>query len=289
MPCVERIRLSLAISQSQRRPLGKPVGLHISAVGVARRLAQADLTTNLVRADVLLVLIDDGTAKATLQDNNGREDEAGPDLDERHLRLAVLALGGGLGIFTILRLLLSGLGLADLVDSDPDLAIHSEDTNDTVNKRLHTLDTTLRNAEDTAQHLSDQPPVFLAGLAHERALLVERAIENHKATTTLEAVTAETCIQFGHGVQVGDVELDRRSVGGARQPEVQILTLLLSLEEEDHVAGVEVGEGVKEQVVSSGLLLRVELGFLMGVGKQRRKVGEQVTMARTNMKTLAIY
>lgn len=283
MPCVERIRLPLAFSQSQVRPLREPVGLPISALGVASRLAHADLATDLVRAHVLLVLIDDRAAKAALQDDNRRKNKTGADLDQRNLRLTVLALGSGLGICTILRLL-SGFGLADLVDSNPDLAIDTEDTDDAVNEWLHALDTTLRDTEDTAQHLSDQTPVFVAGLAHERTLFVERVIENNKTTATLEAVAAESSIQFSHCVQVGDVELDRRAIGRTSKPEVQVLTLLTSLEEENHVAGVKVGKRVKEQIVSSGLLLGVKFAFLVSVRKQRRKVGEQVSMAAANRK-----
>jgi hypothetical protein len=81
-------------------------------------------------------------------------------------------------------------------------------------------------------------------------------------------------------VQVVEVELNSGTVRRARQPKVKILAVLLGLEEENHIAGVQVGEGVEEEVVASGLLFSIELGLFVGVGEETTDIRHQVSVAR---------
>lgn len=68
------------------------------------------------------------------------------------------------------------------------------------------------------------------------------------------------------------METDRRAIGGSGNPEVEILATLACLEEEDHVAGVQVCQGIQEEVVSSLFFLRVKLCLFVRVGEERSNV-----------------
>jgi hypothetical protein len=68
------------------------------------------------------------------------------------------------------------------------------------------------------------------------------------------------------------VEFDCGTVRRARKPEVEILAVLAGLEEENHVARVEIGERVQQEVVTGGLLLSVEFGLFVGVREESAKV-----------------
>lgn len=73
-------------------------------------------------------------------------------------------------------------------------------------------------------------------------------------------------------MQIGDGELDRRAIRRPRQPKIEILTALACLEEENDIARVQIRQGVQQQVISSRLLLRVELALLVRVRKERAKI-----------------
>lgn len=75
------------------------------------------------------------------------------------------------------------------------------------------------------------------------------------------------------------MEADRRAIGRARNPEIQILAALAGLEEENHIARVQVGERVQKEVIARGLLFRIEFCFFVGMREQTGQIGEQVSMA----------
>jgi hypothetical protein len=79
-------------------------------------------------------------------------------------------------------------------------------------------------------------------------------------------------------VQVVKVELDSGAVRRARKPEVEILAVLAGLEEEDHVARVEIGKRVEQKVVTGSLLLGVELGFFVSVREECAEISHQVSV-----------
>lgn len=81
-------------------------------------------------------------------------------------------------------------------------------------------------------------------------------------------------------MQVVEVELDGGAVRRTRKPEVEILAVLASLQEEDHVARVKIGERVQQQVVTGGLLLCVKLGLFVGVGEKGAEIGHQKSVTR---------
>lgn len=189
---VERTWLSLAFCQAQCRAFRNQVGLNITTLRVPRRLAQTDLTADLVGADILLVLVDDRATEAALKDDDWCKDEARSNLDEGDLRLSILALGCGLAVLIVL--FASTFGFSNLVDANPNLAIHTKDTDDAVNKRLHALNPTLGNTENSTQHFSDQSAVLVSRAAHNRTLFVKRPIENDNATATLQDVAAKPSV-----------------------------------------------------------------------------------------------
>lgn len=79
-------------------------------------------------------------------------------------------------------------------------------------------------------------------------------------------------------MDVCHIELDRRSVGSTSKPEVEILAVFTSFEEEDIVAGVEIGKAIEGRiVVVRGL--RVEFRVLVGVRKEGVDVAEQVSVS----------
>ncbi|KKA20550.1 hypothetical protein T310_5426, partial [Rasamsonia emersonii CBS 393.64] len=85
-PRVQRIPFLPLLRQAQSRLLHQAVRLHILALGTPSRLLQPDLATDLVGADILLVLVNDGSSKAAFEDDDRRQDEAGADLDKRDVR-----------------------------------------------------------------------------------------------------------------------------------------------------------------------------------------------------------
>lgn len=282
LPVVQRIRLLPILPQSQRRLLGESVRLHLSALCILRSSPHPNLTAHLIRTDVFLVLVDDRTTEAAFQDDDGRQDEAGSDLNERDVRLARNALETLLLLLVLLpvRLLLAGLCFSDLVDPDPDLAVNTEDADDSVDKRLHALHPPLRHAKDAPKHFPDQRAVFRARLPHCRPVLVEGAIKHHNASATLEAVSSEACAQFTHRVQVGNGKFNGRAVWRPGNPEIQVLAALLGFEKEDHVTRVKICEGVEEQVVASVLLPGIELALFEGMRKEGTDVGKEMPVTR---------
>lgn len=278
-PRVQRIAF-LSLLQSQSRLLHLTVRLHILALGTPSRLLQPDLATDLVGADILLVLVDDGSTEAALEDDDRRQDEAGADLHERDVRqiiplddwllLVILALSGFLAAL---------LRLADLVDPDPDLAIHAEDADDAVDERLHPLDAFLRHAEDLAQHLPDEGPILGALLAYVGTLLVKGAVEDDQAPPTFQAVPRKARPHLAHRVDVRHVELDRGPVGRQREPEVEVLAALARLEEEHDIARMQLREVVEKQVVAA-VLFRVEFALLVRVWEERHQIGEEMSVSK---------
>lgn len=259
---IQHIRLApVLVVQSQRSPLGLPVRHDVPTLRVPCRLVDANIAPDLVGTDVLLVLVDDGPPEATLQNDNGSQDEPRPDLDQRHLWRSILGLG------------LRRLALANLVHPDPDLPVDPENTNDPVDEWLHAPDTSARHTEHAAQHLPDQRTVFRPGsAAHDGTIFVKRAVKHHNPTTTLQTVAAKPSIQLAHGVHVVHVETDCWAVGRPGDPEVQVLAALFRLEEEDDIAGVKICQGVQKKVVSRLLLLRIQFRLFVRVRKERSKV-----------------
>jgi hypothetical protein len=84
-------------------------------------------------------------------------------------------------------------------------------------------------------------------------------------------------------MQIRNGEFDCGTVGGAREPEIQILTALAGLEEKDDVAGVQFGEGVEEHVVSA-TLFGIEFILFVCMGEERGEVGEEISVS-TNTKS----
>jgi len=79
-------------------------------------------------------------------------------------------------------------------------------------------------------------------------------------------------------MHVADVELDGGTVRSLREPKIQILTILASLEEEDVVAGVEIGEGVESTVVVVGGLC-VQFRVFESMWEQGVKICEEMSVA----------
>lgn len=132
-------------------------------------LLPPQVCSDLVRRDELLILIDNRATKGTFLDNHGRERESGPDLNK--INVCVLggstALGRGLLCLSILSYLSLGLGLVNLVISDPDLAVRNGECHNMVDKGL-AFPGTLRNSKGLQEHLLDDLEV---------GLLVECGIE----------------------------------------------------------------------------------------------------------------
>ena len=79
-------------------------------------------------------------------------------------------------------------------------------------------------------------------------------------------------------MNITDVELDGGTIRSLREPEIQILTILATLKEEDVVAGVEIGEGVERTVVVVGGF-RVEFRVFESMWEQGVKVCEEMSVA----------
>lgn len=50
------------------------------------------------------------------------------------------------------------------------------------------------------------------------------------------------------------MEADRRAIWRARNPEIQVLAAFARLEEENHIARMQVGKRVQKEVITGGLL-----------------------------------
>lgn len=81
-------------------------------------------------------------------------------------------------------------------------------------------------------------------------------------------------------MQIRNGEFDSGTVGGAREPEVQILTALAGLEEEDDVARMQFGEGVEEHVVAA-TLFGIEFILFVCMGEESGEVGEEIPVSST--------
>ena len=208
----------------------------------ATSLCLAQVRADLVGRNELLVLVDDGPAETRLLDDNGGEDEAGPNLDEADVEVGLgsLALGRSSIDVAISRLLLAGLALVDLEHPDPDLAVGHGEAHDVVDKGLD-FSARLGHAEDLGEELLDdaQMGFFLKG-----------GVEGEDGPRALEAVADE--VELLHGVQVLQVHLDRGAVGRLAHPAVEVLALA-GLEEEDIVAVVEFCGWLDAAVVRGGV------------------------------------
>jgi hypothetical protein len=271
----------------------------------------AQVGSDLVRRHKLLVLVQDGTAKAALLDDDGGQDESGTDLDEanvRFLALASLGRSSGFLLFILLaRLRLGRLHLVDLVVADPDLAVDKGKAHDAVDEGLG-FPCALRDAKRVQEQLLDHPEV---------GLLLESIVEAEDGPRALEAVAGKVqlihcvhwekkktvglvsdcsrsalafCVlaqlrgkEFGKRHTVLGVELYGRAVGDLAAPQVQILALS-RFEKEAVVAVVQFGELV--QLVE--LALGVELGILATMGHHVCQVAEEVavSLARREEKVL---
>lgn len=92
---------------------------------------------------------------------------------------------------------------------------------------------------------------------HVRSV-VELLVKDDDGPRALEAVSGH--LELVHGVGVEDVEANGRAVGSLGGPEVQVVVLATSLEEQGVVAVGKVAKFVDE----GQLVLRVELGICRG-------------------------
>jgi hypothetical protein len=249
---------------------GLALGGALGTLVVTSSLRSAKVGTDLVGADELLVLVDDGTTERTLLDDNRRQDKTRADLDERDVGLALVAgnrrqglwVRGLVGVAGLDGL--CGLLLGDLVAADPDLAVASEgEAHDVVGEGLD-FAAAGGHAEGVGEEFLDDAGV---------RLLVEAGVEAEDRAGALEAVAGE--VELLGCVDVLAVHLDGGAVGRLGEPEVEILALA-GLEEHDVVAVVEVGELVELRELGLG----VEFGVFARVGKERVQVVEQVTVSR---------
>jgi hypothetical protein len=248
---------------------GLALGGALGALVVATGLCPAQVGTDLVGADELLVLVDDGAAEGAFLDHNGCHDESRADFHERDVGLALADCDCGQRFGVCGGVLASGLDvlcgflLGDLVAADPDFAVAGEsEAHDVVGERLD-FAAARRHAEGVGEELLDYAGV---------GLLVEAGVEAEDGTRALEAVAGE--VELLGGVDVLAVHLDGGTVGRLGQPDVEILAFA-GFEEEDVVAVVEVGELVELRELGLG----VEFGVFARVGKERVQVVEEVAVS----------
>ena len=86
--------------------------------------------------------------------------------------------------------------------------------------------------------------------------------------------------QFGHGVDIGDVELEGRTGRGARYPNVQVL-FLARFEENHRRAALQIGDLVEQGAVGLGVQFAVRLA----VWYQLEEVLHEVTEAERDAAT----
>lgn len=255
---------------------GLALGGALGTLVVTAGLCPAQVGTDLVGADELLVLVDDGTAERALLDHNRRQDKTRADLDERDVGLALVARNRrqGLGVCGLAGLDgLGGLLLGDLVAADPDLAVAGEGEAHYVVGEGLDFAASGRHAEGVGEEFLDYTGV---------RLLVEAGVEAEDRAGALEAVAGE--VELLGCVDVLAVHLDGRAVGRLGQPEVEILALA-GLEEHDIVAVVEVGELVELRELGLG----VEFGVFARVRKKGVEVVKQVTVSGVMALVLLLF
>lgn len=129
--------LATARPQAQVALLGQPLDVLLGAGVVFAGRLLAHVGSDLVGRDELLVLVQDRAAEAALLDDDGGQDEPGPDLDEANVRLLAAALAGLAAADLLVALLALGrLDLVDLVVAHPDLAVGKGETHDAVDEGL---------------------------------------------------------------------------------------------------------------------------------------------------------
>ena len=207
------------------------VSLRLCARVEPASLCFEQVRTDLVGRHKLLVLVDDGTSETRLLDDDRCEHETRADLDQADIELGALSLLLGhqlvdIHIVAIDWLLLACLGLIDLVNANPDLAVRDRESHHVVYKWLG-LARVLGNAEDLGEKLLDDA---------EMGLLVERCIKRKDWPRSLEAVTNK--VKLLHCVQILEVHLHSGTIWWLAHPAVEILSFSC-LKEEDVVAVVE--------------------------------------------------
>jgi hypothetical protein len=176
--------------ESEISPLGLPLDALFGPGVIPAGLLETDVGSDLVGADELLVLVDDGTAETALEDDNRGQHEAGTDLDETQLRLLVLEfrLVDGLGLGPVLAVQPRCLLLVDLVAADPDFVVGQREAHDVVDEWLD-FARALGDAEDVKEDFLEQAEMWCA---------VEGGVKGENWTGALEAVAGE--VEFLHGV-----------------------------------------------------------------------------------------
>jgi hypothetical protein len=259
-PVVERVDVldTLASPETKIAMPGLALGGALGALVVTAGLCPAQVGTDLVGADELLVLVDDGAAEGALLDHDRGQDETRADLDERDVGLALVAGNrrqdrGVCGLVGVAGLDgLCGLLLGDLVAADPDLAVAGEGEAHYVVGEGFYFAAAGGHAEVVGEQFLDDSGV---------GLLVEAGVEAEDGAGALEAVAGE--VELLGCVDVLAVHFDSRAVRRLGQPEVEILALA-GLEEHDVVAVVEVGKLVELRELGLG----VEFGVFARVRKE---------------------
>ena len=194
---------------------------------MAPSLAHPQISPHLVRTHKLLVLVDDGTAETALEDDDGREHEAGADFHEAQLGLVfwycllflllLLALllffspGSSLAVVVCIlfpRVRLGHIGLPDLEAADPDLAVGESEAHHVVDEWFD-FSGVGRHAKDVGEEVLDQEEGRGGG---------EGAVEGEEGPGALEAVAGE--VEFGCCVYYPYSESAAGSFGqmGMREP-----------------------------------------------------------------------
>lgn len=159
------------------------------------------------------------------------------------------------GVNAVINGLLVEGGVHNLIMAEPDAAIDDCKRNNVIDERLCAA---VRggHGEDVRQELLCE--------AQGRGG-VEGGVENKQRAGETQGVSGEG--ELGHGVQIGDVEVERGPEGRLDEPEVEIVALP-RLEEQDGVAGSQLRGLVGERQA----LLGVQFSLLLGVGEQRQNV-----------------
>lgn len=80
-----------------------------------------------------------------------------------------------------------------------------------------------------------------------RHAFIKALVKHDDSSSALQTVASKS--QFGHGVQICDVEFDRRSIGWLREPKIKVLAVFASFQEEDVVAGMEISQSIESRVI----------------------------------------
>ena len=187
---------------------------------VSTGLLQSHLASDLVRTDKFSVLIDDWAPEAAFEDHNGRQDESGTNLHQRNILADFVSC--------FLPFLVH---FSYLIDSNPDLAIQTEDACDPIDKGLHPSDALLRNTKDASQKLSDEGLVLSTCTEF---CIVKAFVKNHHTTPTFQTIASKS--QLTHRMDVGDTKLGCGTVWALCKPKIKVLAVLAGFKEEDVVA-----------------------------------------------------